>query len=320
MSAPAPAGSRRGPSRAVRRAATAALAAELVLGGWLLYRRHTLNSFRGLIDRSTLAERQADLIREAWSELAEQGATYRARLAQGTASIEDARRAILAAAARAGVGADVTPARRSRTRKGVTATPLALSVAGSEEGVLNFLLALDRVPALVSIDEINLAGTMRGQVQLEGKMRHHLIKPRAAQQLLEFVDLLPHLQADSLPLRAYHRPDPLFLPVVAPEEEALRGWPRILVNGFSGDKILITVGGAVKTLTLGMSVTGDIVYAAKISVNEAVLKRKRDNTEVIATVGSPAFSLKPSEIRSMNEFILTLQKRASTDHLAGTGN
>lgn len=308
-----------GPPRLWMLAATAAVALEALLLFLAVARSGQVVALKAERDSLNRAQLEADSIREAWDELAAQGALLKSRLAGKTEmekaeSLKQLRKDIAAAAKTAGVRVEVSAPETVKTRRGVKASRLVLTCSDAEARVLTLLTLLDRLPAVVETDSLQLTGLAKGVVYLKLSLRHFELKRGVQKELKKFVAGLPGAPGQKFAGAGYERRDPVFLPVVVSEEDALRGWPRIILNGFSGDKALMTVAGDTKTIVLGETITGGIIYTDKLSVNQAMLVRTTDRAEVILTVGSTSYSVKPrEEIRGTSEYVLTFQKKASSD-------
>jgi len=308
-----------GPSTAWIMTGAVLVVAEIILVFVMLARQGVLMGVRYRFTSLENAQRQADDIREAWTELTDQGALLRARMTGATTKVEDLAKRIKSAADRTGLAVTISPpVKLTKPRFGVTPYRIRVSASGSEKAVLNFLVALDEINALVEVDDLDLTGTDKGRVDLKLGLRHYTLSKGRAKAMEQLVKELPASGRDRGAGGPYKRGEALFIPVLAPEEDALAGWPKITLDGFSQEQALMTVGGTSKSLKIGDAVVDDIVYLDKPSVNQAVLRRTRDKIEVILTVGSPSFSLRASEVRGMSEFIITLQKRTSSDMLSGS--
>jgi hypothetical protein len=310
-----------GPARRWMLAATAAIALEALLLGLALARSGQVVALNLELDNLNRASLQADEIRQAWDELAAQGALLKSRLSGKTElekaeSLKQLRKDIAAAAKTAGVSLSISAPDTVKTRRGVKASRLVLTGSGSEARILTLLTLLDHLPAVVETDTLQLTGLSKGVVYLKLSLRHFELKSRVQKELKKFVAGLPGVPGQKFVGAGYERKDPVFMPVVVSEEDALRGWPRIILNGFSGDKALMTVAGDTRTIQLGDTITGGILYTDKLSVNQAMLIRTTDRAEVILTVGSTTYSVKPrEEVRGTSEYVLTIQKKASSDLL-----
>lgn len=284
------------------------------------------------IDSLTRTRLQADMIREAWVELANQGATLKERLTQSAGSLDELKRHIRAAAKSAGVSVTIQELEPkdqpgavkralkaaaqlvtggSEKIKGQSGTLLNITGTAAEGRILKLLVALDSLPAVIETDDLQLTGTGRGWASMKLSLHYYELKPKVAAKLKDFVEQLPAVPRSNGAVAGPERT--VFLPHVVSKEKALRGWPKILLSGFTGDLALFFVGGKDYSLTPGSVVTQDIVYSYKLAVNQAMLRRKRDGSEVILTVGSPEFELPHHKVRDMSEFILTLQKRTPND-------
>jgi hypothetical protein len=293
--------------------------AEIILVLVMLARQGVLMGIRYRYTSLENAQRQSDDIREAWTELTDQGALLRARMTGATTKVEDLSRKIKAAADRAGLAVSLTtPVKMTKPRFGVTPYRIRVSATGTEKAVLNFLVALDEINALVEVDDLDLTGTDKGRVSLKMGLRHYTLSKGRAKAMEQLVKELPASGLDRGTGGPYRRAETLFIPVLAPEEDALAGWPRITLDGFSQEQALMTVAGTPKSLKIGDAVADDIVYLDKPSVNQAILRRGRDKIDVILTVGSQTMSLKSTEVRGMGEYIITLQKRTSSDMFSGS--
>ena len=308
-----------GPPRRWMIAATAAVILELLLLFFTLARSGRVVALKAELDSLNRAQLQADEIRQAWDELAAQGSLLKSRLAGKTElekaeSLKQLRKDIAAAAKTAGVAIEISAPETTKTRRGVKASRLVITGSGSEARVLTMLTLLDRLPAIVETDTLQLTGLEKGVVYLKLSLRHFELKSRVQKELKKFVSALPGAPGQKFTGTGYDRREPVFLPVVVSEEDALKGWPRILLNGFSGDKALMTVAGDTRTIDLGATITGGILYTDKLSVNQAMLVRTIDRAEVILTVGSTNYSVKPrDEIRGTSEYVLISPKKASSD-------
>jgi hypothetical protein len=292
---------------------------EVVLIGTLSYKTARLKWTDFRINEAQEVLLKADKVREAWSELAEQGSALKERLSRQVGSAKELERAIGNAAKAEGVRIEITE-RKAKGRTGVTVSAIEITGAGPEENVLKFLVAIDRIPAVIETDDLNLTGTAKGTVSVRIILRHFELSKKKARALKDFVEALPNVRGTVTPPSTLRRQGKLFITAAQPEEEALKGWPKIMLAGFTTDKALFFIGGEAITVGPGEKVTGDIVFIDKPSVNQATLKRQSDGIEIITTVGSSNFSLKDERRRtSQSEFMLTIQKRPSSDLFVAPG-
>lgn len=302
------------PPRSWMLAATAIVLAEAALLALLAWRAGAVVEARMEYDELQQAQLNADRIRAAWDDLAQKGSLLKARLASANATMADLQKRLRDAGRAQGLAVELDKPRKLPSHRGVTAEELTVRTSGAESRLFAFLLAIDRLPAVMELQSIQLAGTEQGHATLKLTLQHVTISKSVARRLGDFVDKLPRLAAPRAAGAPYERPAdrPLFLPATPTDEEALRGWPKILLKGFTQDRAFMDVGGESKILKQGDTVTADITYVEKVSVNVALLKRGADGTEVLLTVGSPTYALKPSEVRGMSEFVVTLQRQDET--------
>lgn len=302
------------PPRSWTLAASAAVVIEAALLGFLALRAGV--SARLALQRDDLTHTllEADQIRGAWSDLAERGAMLKARLATAGANLKELERRLVAAGKARGLTVSIEKPQAIRhTAFGVRGARLQVTADGPETAVFGFLLDVDRVSAIMDMENLRITGTGKGTVALRLALRHFDLSAHVRRRLEGFVAKLPSVAATLAPGGTFTRSTPLFLPSVPSDEEALRGWPRILLSGFSQDLAYLGVdGGSARSYKEGDHVTPDIVYLEKYSVNQVLLRRAADGTEVLLTVGSPTYSLKPSELRGMSEFVVTLQRQGAS--------
>ncbi|MEK7476954.1 MAG: hypothetical protein AAB152_15125 [Candidatus Coatesbacteria bacterium] len=303
-------------------AATIALAAELLLVLAVIVRAGQTVSARREARALMQAQVQADQIRRAWEELAEQGALLYARLSRldkAAGSLKDLERGLRDAAKSAGLTVEIAEARGTKVGKSVKrGTKLVITGSGPEGRVFDFLLGVDRLNAIIHMEELQMTGTTdKGVVYLKLGIVHDELKARYRDRLKALVEQLPRVAGAAPGVGAVRRVEKLFVPMILPDEEALRGWPRITLNGFTSDKALFTVNGEEHMLSLGQTITGDIIYSDKPAVNQAILTRGHDRSAVILTVGSRDYSIAPdaNNIRSMVPVMLTIQRSGINDLL-----
>ncbi len=298
-----------GPGKRTTLLATLLIFAELAFLVALHYRRNQVRDLENRIGRLNLAQTRADEIRVAWDELAEEGASFRARVGNAGSEGADLRRFLEESARRNRLEIEMKGPASFDAGKGVDASRFVISGSGPGRGVLDFLLELGKAPALINVSKLGITGMAQGRAGIKITLHQYRLKPKSLEGLKEFVAMLPDVPALEKPRTDFNRRASLFVPRLASREDALRGWPRIFLGGFSENKALMIVEGTPKTIGLGESVAAGITYTEKLSVNQAILKRRQDNSEIIITVGSPEYSLKPSEVREMSGFTLMLQKR-----------
>lgn len=319
--APPPSGGRpgRAPKGWLVTAASLIVLAELTLMGALSYKAARLKWTNYRMNEAQEVLLKADKIREAWSELAEQGSALKDRLSRQIGSANELEREIENAAKAEGVRIELVESKvPGKTR--VKARAILITGAGPEESVLKFLVDIDRIPAVIETDELKITGIGKGAASVRILLRHFELKKKKARELKEFVDELPGVKGFVTPPSVLRREGKLFMAPAQPEEEMLKDWPKITLSGFSADKALFFVGGEAITVGQGEKVTGDIVYSDKPSVNQATLKRLSDGIEIITTVGSSGFAFKDERHRTgQSEFMLTIQKRPSSDLLVSPG-
>ena len=302
------------PSKRLLAVAAIVTVVEVVILGVLLARFIHTKYMRDKADRLTHLQLKADEIRQAWPELVEQGAMLRARLAQLIRSTDELKRHILAEAKLARVTVEIRGP--ERVKRMSNAQRLIITGVGPEKSILQLLVLLDRLPAITSIENLQLTGASKGTVSLNLNLVHHGLNIFMSRKLKAFVKEIPSIEAYRKTEINLPRPGGLFLASLPPDEEVLAGWPRIMLGGFTSDKALFIVDGDPRSAGIGETVTPEIVYADKPSVNQALLKRKADGAEVILTIGSATYGLKPSRARGMSEFMLTIQKRPVSDIIA----
>jgi len=302
--------------------ATCALAGEVLLVLLVCLRAGQTTAARREARALMQAQVQADQIRRAWEELAEQGGLLYARLSRidkATDSLKDLERGIREAARSAGLVVEIAAARGTKAGKSVKrGTKLVITGSGPEGRVFDFLLGIDRLNALVHVEELQLTGTTdKGVVYVKLGIVYDELKARYRGRLKSLVEQLPRVAGATPGVGAPRRAEKLFVPMILPDEEALRGWPRIMLNGFTSDKALFTVNGEEKLLSLGQTITGDIVFSDKPAVNQAILTRGHDRSAVILTVGSRDYSVAPdaNNLRSMDQIMLTIQRTGINDLL-----
>lgn len=298
-----------GPGKPLIFAAGLAIFAELAFIAVLAYRRDQVKDLHDRIGRLNLAQTRADEIRVAWDELAEEGASFRARVGNAEGGSAEVRRYLEESARRNRLEIGIKGPAPLDAGKGVDASRFTISGHGPGQGILDFLLELGKAPALVNISKLAIAGMADGRASIKLTLCQYRLKPRNLESLKEFVSMLPAVPPQEKPRTDFRSRKSLFVPRLASREDALRGWPRIFLGGFSENKALMIVNGTPKTVSLGEAVATGISYTEKLSVNQAILRRQQDSSEIILTVGSPEYALKPSEVREMSGFTLMLQKR-----------
>jgi len=291
--------------------ATIAIILEVLLICACLIRAGILLSLRGHADSLAQAQKQSEQIRQAWAELADQGAMLQARIDKSAGKIEELTDFITKAATDSGLIPEFHGPKAIKKTGSVTISRLIIRTKGSEHRILKFLLSLDRAPTVAETELLELTGEPRSNVAIKLSLLHYEYSSSILSKLKEFVHQLPAVPG-SYEHRA-SREERLFLPSFVIDEAALSGWPKVTLNGFSEDKAVMISGGESRTCALGDKVAEGIVYSEKLSVNQAVLRRIRDNAEIIVTVGGKSYALRPSEARGMSEFVLTLQKRPPSD-------
>lgn len=298
-----------GPGKRLIFAATLLIFAELAFLAVLLHRQNQVEDIGETIGRLNLAQTRADEIRVAWDELAEEGASFRARVGNAEGGSAEVRRYLEESAQRNRLEIQIKGPAPFDAGKGVDASRFTISGHGPGQGVVAFLLELGKAPALINITKLGISGMADGRASLKLTLYQYRLKPKNLEDLKEFVSMLPAVPPQEKPRTDFRPRRSLFVPRLASREDALRGWPNIFLGGFSENKALMIVNGTPKTFELGETVASGIVYTEKLSVNQAILKRQQDNSEIILTVGSPEYALKPSEVREMSGFTLMLQKR-----------
>ncbi len=270
------------------------------------------------LDKLPRLRLQSEMIKEAYAELAEQGAILKARLSQSDRTPEKLNKHIHAAARMTGIKVTIGAPKEIDNDRDVDAYRIVVTATAREDRILNFLLSVDALPAIVRIEEVQLTGVASGKVSLDLTLNHLQFTSRLAKRLKKFVEGLPAMETLDKPRVRLRRTGDLFLPVVLSEEAALQGWPKVMLSGFMTDRAFFEIEGEMHSVELGNTITGGIVYADKLAVNQALLKRQGDGAEIILTVGSRTYALKPHKARGMSEFVLTLQKRASSELLLAT--
>jgi hypothetical protein len=291
--------------------ATVAIILEIVLISACLVRAGVLLSLQGHADSLAQAQKQSEKIRQAWSELADQGAMLQARINKSAGAIGELMDYITKAAAEAGLKPEFYGPKQVKLTQSVRISSLLVRARGPERRILKLLLLLDLAPTVAETELLELTGESKGNVAMKLALRHYEYSASILRELKEFVHQLPAVPG-SYEHRA-SREERLFLPNLAVDESALQGWPKIMLDGFSEDKAMMLIAGESRTFAPGAKVAEGIIYSEKLSVNQVVLRRVRDSAEVILTVGGRSYALRPSEVRGMSEFVLTLQKRPSSD-------
>jgi len=284
---------------------------EVVLLVACLWQAFVLLTLRSRSDSLAQTQKQSEKIRQAWSDLAGQGAMLRSRIDKSDGKLEDLTAYITAAAKQSGLDITFYGPQLVRKTGSVTTMSVIVRARAPEKKIFKFLLAMDKAPTIAETDQLELIGEPKGLVAMKLSLLHYAYSPAILKDLRAFVSSLP-----SVPGSYEHkasREERLFLPHLAMDESALRGWPRVQLGGFSEDKAVMVFQDQAKTYALGETVSEGVVYSEKLSVNQAVLRRTRDNAEVIVTIGSKSYSLRASEVRGMSEFVLTLQKRAPVE-------
>jgi hypothetical protein len=303
-------------------AASAAVTVEILLVLAILLRAGQTTSARREAKSLMQAQVQADQIRRAWDELAEQGALLYARLSRidkSSGSLADLKKGLMEAAKAAGLTIDITEAQGARVGKSVKrGTKLQVTGSGPEARVFEFLLGVDRINAIVHIEQLQLTGTTgKGMVYLKLAIVHDELKERYRVRLKSLVEQLPRVAGATPGVGAPRRTEKLFVPMLLADEQVLGGWPRIELNGFTQDKALFSVNGEERLLSLGQTVTGDILYSDKPAVNQAILTRGRDRAAIILTVGSSNWTVAPTagNTGDLSEIMLTIQRTGINDLL-----
>jgi len=276
-----------------------------------LWQAFVLLTLRSRSDSLAQTQKQSEKIRQAWSDLAGQGAMLRARIDKSNGKLSELTDYITTAAKQSGLEITFYGPQQVKKTGSVTTTSIIVRAQASEKKIFKFLLAMDKAPTIAETDLLQLTGEPKGLLAMKLSLLHYDYSPAILKELRSFVASLP-----AVPGSYEHkasREERLFLPHLVMDESALRGWPRVQLSGFSEDKAVMVYQDQAKTFALGESVSDGVVYAEKLSVNQAVLRRTRDNAEVIVTIGGKSYSLRASEVRGMSEFVLTLQKRQPVD-------
>jgi len=284
---------------------------EVILLIACLWQAFVLLTLRSRSDSLAQTQKQSEKIRQAWSDLAGQGAMLRSRIDKSNGKISELTDFIRAEAKKTGLEVTLYGPQLVKGTKSVTTTSLIVRARAPEKRIFKFLLAMDKAPTIAETDLLELTGEPKGLLSMKLSLLHYDYSPAILKELRSFVAALP-----SVPGSYEHkasREDRLFLPHLIMDESALRGWPKVQLSGFSEDKVVMVYQDQAKTYAPGETVSDGVIYAEKLSVNQAVLRRTRDNAEVIVTIGSKAYSLRATEVRGMSEFVLTLQKRQPTD-------
>jgi len=270
-------------------------------------------------DRLLSSQKQADSIRQAWAELADQGRVLRARLEQSKAKPLDTIDYLQASLKKARLQMEISgPAKMPKTGR-VSNLQFRITGSGLENRVLNFLQMLDNLPSIAEIEEVSIRGASKGRVDLYVSLIHRDYPSSVLKKLKGLIRKLPSVPP--IPTAARKpRDGRLFAPVVLPPEAVLSGWSNILLSGFSENNALIIVDGEPITVSEGKAVTKGITFVEKLSVNQAVIRRSSDGAEIILTVGSRSYAVKPSPLRDMGEFVLAVQRRGSSELLRTDGS
>ncbi len=288
---------------------TLAIIVEILIIIACLGRAGHLIALQARSDSLARAQKQSDEIRKAWAELADQGAMLQIRIEKSAGGIDEFMDYVDKAASKAGITPEKTGPVVIRNTSRVRTSRIILRTTAPEKRILNFLLIMDNSPTVTEVEMLDLTGAPKGEVAMKLHILHHAFTSGTLKELKEFVGKLPAVTG-----RYEHRSirrGGIFLPAIVVDSEAMRGWPRVMLSGFSEDKALMVIKGEARTLAVGDTVTQGIIYADKISVNQAVLRRTKDNSEIILTVGTSNYALRASEVRGMSEIVLTFQKRAS---------
>lgn len=300
--------------------ATCALAVEILLIVLVCVRAAQTAGARREARSLMRAQVQADQIRRAWEELAEQGSLLYARLSgigKSAGTLKDLKRGIQTCAQSAGLTVEVAEARGAKAGRSVKrGTALVITGSGPESRVFSFLAGVDRLNALVHGEDLQLTGlTDKGKVYMKLTLVHDELKARYRERLKSLVEQLPRVAGHAPGAGASRRTEALFVPMIVADEEVLRGWPRIILNGFASDKALFTVNGEARELSLGQTITGDIIYSDKPAVNQAILTRGRDRSAIILTVGSNDYSVAPTggAVRNLEQVVLTIPRSGLND-------
>jgi len=288
-------------------ASTLVIILEIILLIASLWRAGVLLTLRSRSDSLALAQKQSERIRQAWSELADQGAMLQARVGKSAGKLDELTAYIKAAGKDAGIDLSFYGPQPVKNTRSVKITNLIVRAHAPEKRIFKFLLAMDKAPTITEVDLLELSGETKGLLAIKLSLLHYEYTPAVLKELRQFVSELPKVPGSYE--HKTSREERLFLPHLAMDETALRGWPKVQLNGFSEDKAVMMYQDQPKTYVLGETVMEGVIYAEKISVNQAVLRRTRDNAEVIVTIGSRSYSLRASEVRGMSEYVLTLQKR-----------
>jgi hypothetical protein len=298
-------------------ASTAVIIIEVILLVACLWQAFILLNLRSRSDSLAQTQKQSEKIRQAWSDLAGQGAMLRSRIDKSNGKLTELTDYIRAAAKQTGLEITFYGPQQVRKTGSVTTTSIIIRARAPEKRIFKFLLAMDKAPTIAETDLLELVGEPKGLLSMKLSLLHYDYSPAILKELRAFVASLP-----SVPGSYEHkttRDEKLFLPHLIMDESAVRGWPKVQLSGFSEDKAVMVYQDQAKTYALGESISDGYVYSEKLSVNQAVLKRTRDNAEVIVTIGSRSYALRASEVRGMSEFVLTLQKRQPVDFAAEAG-
>jgi len=284
---------------------------EIVLLIACLWQAFVQLTLRSRSDALAQAQKQSERIRQAWSDLAGQGAMLRSRIDKSSGKLSELTDFIKSAAAKSGVEVTLYGPQPIKKTGSVTTTSIIIRARAPEKKIFKFLLAMDKAPTIAETDQLELTGESKGLLSMKLALIHYNYTPGILKDLRAFVASLP-----AVPGSYEHktsREERLFLPHLVMDESATRSWPRVQLSGFSDDRAVMVYQDQSKTYLLGQTITEGVIYAEKLSVNQAVLRRTRDNSEVIATIGSRGYSLRASEVRGMSEFVLALQKHQPAD-------
>lgn len=292
-------------------ASTIAIVVEILVLVACLWQAFVLLNLRSRSDALAQAQKQSEKIRQAWSDLAGQGAMLRSRIDKSNGKFSDLTDYIKKAAKESGLEVTFYGPQQVKKTGSVTTTSLIIRARAPEKRIFKFLLAMDKAPTIAETDLLELTGEPKGLLAMKLSLLHYSYSDKILNGLRAFVKSLP-----AVPGSYEHktsRDEKLFLPHLIMDQSALRGWPKVQLSGFSEDKAVMVYLDQAKTYALGEQISDGVVYAEKLSVNQAVLRRIRDNAEVIVTIGSKSYALRASEVRGMSEFVLTLQKRQPVD-------
>lgn len=305
------------PTPLLRRACTAALALEVLLLVLVLVQGGRAALLVRRTDDLQRAQMQADQIRRAWDELAEQGALMHARLAASDSAkgVEHLRAELEKAGRGAGLNVTISAAKTQRLRRGLKGTQLVVTGGGPEEKLIDFLLAVDRLPALAHVESLTLRGQERkGFADLRLTIVHDEIKGSLRNRLAALIRELPDVPRTAGAAGAPVRPDKLFVPAGRTEAQILAGWPKIVLNGFTSDRALFQIGGEQRMLSLGETITGDIIYVKKEGVNLALIRRAHDAARIYLTVGSQNYTVPRGDfVQGENEFSLIFPRGGASE-------